>query len=76
MEFCHLETLAPFQPLQLNELETRPSLRAGDKVDVVVLVLHLHHPLADGLGEVGIGLDPRCVEAQRERRPVALVVSL
>ena len=51
-------------------------LRAGDEVDVVVLVLHLLHPLADGLGKVGVGLQPRRVEAQRHWGAVALVVLL
>ena len=52
------------------------SLRAGDEVDVVVLVLHLLHPVADRLGEFGLRLQPRRVEAQRERGAVALVVLL
>ena len=51
-------------------------LCAGDEVDVVVLVLHLLHPLADRLGKIGHRLQPRRVEAQRQRGPVALVVLL
>ena len=47
-----------------------------DEVDVVVLGADLVHPVPDGPGELGVGLQPGSVEAERERGPVGGVVPL
>ena len=51
-------------------------LNVIDKVDVVVLGQSLADPVADDLGEAGVGLKPGGIKAQAEGRAVGAVVPL